>query len=111
MTAVMPRVFVVVPIMVVIPIAFARLDDARRRERDESDQETELCDAQRCNHQRSPNRETRASLAQIVCGKRPPIAGLAGAGFLHWPSAHRPAGGPSAWARWHVHGRRVPRYP
>ena len=64
----MPRVFVVVAVMVVIPIAFARLDNASRRECDQSQQETEFCNAQRSNH-RHLRCCNAGSLAPIPCSE------------------------------------------
>jgi hypothetical protein len=49
--AVMPRMFVVVPVMVAIPIAFAGLDDAGRCESNQPQNETHFRDAQRGDHQ------------------------------------------------------------
>jgi hypothetical protein len=64
----MPCVFMIVAIVLVIPIAFVRLDHAGRSEGDQSQHETQFCDAQRIDHVISPTYEV-VNLAQIICSE------------------------------------------
>jgi hypothetical protein len=64
----MPCVFMIVAIVLVIPIAFVWLDHAGRCEGDQSQHETQSCDAQRIDHVISPTFEV-VNLAQISCSE------------------------------------------
>jgi hypothetical protein len=68
LTATMPTMFMVVAIMVVIPIAFVRLNDASGGECDQSQQEAQFRKTQRSYHRflRTCNTDT---LTQITRGE------------------------------------------